>query len=140
VNEAQFLARTFARLPTADCDGCHRCASKCVGDLKITRTEFEAIREYLGGPIWQPRIRGAGEMLKPCEFQDPDGWHCMVYPVRPLVCRLFGVVEWLPCPVGRIPALVEDGLQIVRQYGRFPRHSFRQWARMRRPVQGSDVG
>jgi len=129
--EAQWLNDTYERLPMADCVGCEGCAGRCMGSLAITRTEFEAIREFLGGAIYHPTLRRSGEMAAACEFSDPDGPRCLVYPVRPLICRLFGVVEWLPCPRGRVPTLVPDGPQIMQQYRRFERKSFREWMRER---------
>lgn len=128
-DEARFLAEVRARLPTADCSGCEGCASRCVGNLRITRTEFEQIREYLGGGGFFPVVREHGRMLRSCEFSDPDGPRCMIYPVRPLICRLFGLVEWLPCPLGRVPVRVEEGPNIMEQYRRFERKTYRQWLR-----------
>ncbi|MFO8079509.1 MAG: YkgJ family cysteine cluster protein [Armatimonadota bacterium] len=127
--EARWLRERYEQLPTADCAGCEGCASRCMGNLAITRAEFEAIREFLGGAIYQPTVRHSGRMATPCEFSDPDGPRCLIYPVRPLICRLFGVVEWLPCPRGRVPALVPDGPRIMEQYRRFERRSFREWMR-----------
>jgi hypothetical protein len=100
-----------------------------MGNLAIARTEFEAIQEYLGGAIFQPTLRRAGEMAVPCEFSDPDGSRCLIYPVRPLICRLFGIVEWLPCPRNRIRTLVQDGPSVMQHYRQFERKSFREWMR-----------
>lgn len=127
--EAAFLREVFARLPTADCAGCYDCAERCVGNLRITWTEFAAIRDYLDGGGWFPVSRGMGEMMEPCEFQEPGGVRCVIYPVRPLICRLFGLVQWLPCPRRRLPVLVPEGPQIVAAYAEFERHSFREWLR-----------
>jgi Fe-S-cluster containining protein len=32
-----------------------------------------------------------------------SGGRCTVYPDRPLICRLFGVVEQMRCPFGCVP-------------------------------------
>lgn len=127
--EARWLRETYERLPNADCRGCTDCATRCVGNLRITRSEFEAIRDYLGCAIFEPTLRRAGQMLTPCEFSDPHGPRCLVYPVRPLICRLFGIVQWLPCPRGRVPTLVPDGPRIMQRYQQFPRRTFRAWMR-----------
>lgn len=37
-----------------------------------------------------------------CEALGPDG-RCMAYDLRPLICRLWGAVDWLPCPWGCRP-------------------------------------
>ncbi len=100
-----------------------------MANLKITCSEFEAICDYLGGVVFRPTLRRARQMAAPCEFSAPDSRLCLIYPVRPLVCRLFGIVEWLPCPRGRIPTLVQDGPRIMEKYRRYPRRSFREWMR-----------
>jgi hypothetical protein len=38
-----------------------------------------------------------------CEALGPDG-RCRAYGSRPLICRLRGAVDWLPCPWGCVPA------------------------------------
>jgi len=128
--EARWLRETCEALPTADCNGCDGCAGRCMGGLAVTRTEFEAIRDYLGGPIFVPGLRYPGRMSAPCEFKDPDGPRCLIYPVRPLICRLFGIVEWLPCPLGVVPTLAPDGPRIMDRYRQFERRTFREWARI----------
>lgn len=127
--EEAFLRAVYASLPTAACDGCSRCARHCAGNLRITRTEFEAIRAYLDGGGWCPVVRGHADMVAPCEFQHPDKPWCLVYPVRPLICRLFGLVEWLPCPLGRV-ADIPDGPRIIEAYAQFERRTWRQWLRV----------
>ena len=37
-----------------------------------------------------------------CEALGPDG-RCRAYSIRPLICRLWGAVDWLPCPWGCKP-------------------------------------
>ena len=37
-----------------------------------------------------------------CEALGPDG-RCQAYELRPLICRLWGAVDWLPCPWGCKP-------------------------------------
>ncbi len=129
-DEAAFLRAVDARLPNDECFGCYGCARHCTGNLGITRTEFEAIRDYLDGGGWLPVIRRPTEMVTPCEFQEPGGGRCIIYPVRPLICRLFGLVEWLPCPLERVQAPIADGAAIVAMYAQFERHSYREWLRM----------
>jgi len=127
--EAAFLRSTIRRLPNGRCNGCYDCATRCMGNLPITRTEFEAIREFIGGGGYFPTVRPAGGMAAACEFADPDGPRCLIYPVRPLICRLFGLVEWLPCPRGRLGVLLPDGVELIRRYSRFERRTYRQWLR-----------
>lgn len=48
-----------------------------------------------------------------CRFLDQRNGLCLVYPVRPLVCRLFGHVEWLPCPVQRVRVHWESAHEVM---------------------------
>ncbi|MGD9498142.1 MAG: YkgJ family cysteine cluster protein [Armatimonadota bacterium] len=128
--EQRFLRAVWARLPTEPCSGCTDCAARCAGGLQMTRTEFEAIRTYLGAGGWFPRVRRQAQMAAPCEFQREDAPWCLIYPVRPLICRLFGLVVWLPCPTGRVPVLVADGPEIMRAYAAFDRRTYREWLRV----------
>jgi hypothetical protein len=71
------------------------------------------------GPIsmtpWETRrLAQAGHRITPdqqarrsitdfwCEALGPDG-RCQAYPIRPLICHLWGAVDWLPCPWGCRP-------------------------------------
>ncbi len=130
--ERRWLRDVLERLPSGDCAGCHLCASRCAGEVRMTRTEAESIREFLGGCEPFPAVRGNGQMAEPCGFRQPSGTGCIIYPVRPLICRLFGLVEWLPCPIGRAPLLIDDGPHIMRQCAQFELRTYRQW---RRPPQ-----
>jgi hypothetical protein len=128
-DEARWLQEVYDTLPMADCTGCEDCAGRCMGNLSIARAEFEAIRDFLGGTVYQPTLRHQGQMAVQCEFSDPDGPRCLIYPVRPLICRLFGIVEWLPCPRDRVPTLVPDGPSIMQRYQQMERKTFREWMR-----------
>lgn len=127
--EARFLRAVYDGLPNDGCDGCSDCARHCAGNLRITRTEFEAIRTYLDGGGWFPVIRPHGAMVTPCEFQRPDAPWCLVYPVRPLICRLFGLVEWLPCPRGQRAVAVPEGPRLMAAYAGCERRTWRRWLR-----------
>ena len=62
-----------------------------------------------------------------CTFYDVTKRRCIVYPARPLICRLFGRVEWLPCPLGKPLALLKDGLGVIQAYARERRLTFGEW-------------
>lgn len=56
----------------------------------MSRMEWKRICDHLGY-VPQPR-----DDLK-CPMLNEQG-KCSVYAIRPLVCRLFGVVHKMPCP------------------------------------------
>ncbi len=62
-----------------------------------------------------------------CLFYDVTKQRCIVYPARPLVCRLFGHVEWLPCPLGRTLPMLRDGLGVIQTYSGEKRATFGDW-------------
>lgn len=97
--QGQVVRMFRAAIPEFQClPGCH----DCCGPVVASAWELKRL------PKPDPVRRAAcytPEGLS-CPQLGPDG--CMVYDERPLVCRLFGTVEKLPCPHGRRPALLLD--------------------------------
>jgi len=128
------------RVPAAQsdpCDGCHDCALRCAAGLQMTKGEFEEIVAHLR-TLDPDRVRRVLEQEKVvpwfeeitrecCLFLDVVKQDCLIYPARPLICRLFGRVEWLPCPAGKVTSQLKGGWDIVREYAREPRLTFPQW-------------
>ncbi len=93
-------------------------------------TEYQAICQYLDNhcqPVPPEPGRQPEEMMAPCRFLNQQTRLCIIYPVRPLICRLFGLVEWLPCPTGKQSALVGDGLGLMRRYAQLGPRPFSYW-------------
>ncbi len=81
--------------------GCINCG-ECCGPMLIFVDEERAIREYIQRhPEVRDVMQGQHEPLQ-CIFRDSANKRCAIYPVRPLVCRLFGVAadQHLQCPRG----------------------------------------
>ncbi len=79
-------------LPSMQCDeGC----GECCGIVPVTETEFRRIERYAKENGIMPVEQ---EEWGTCPMYQ-DG-KCSVYPVRPLICRVFGHAEDLPCPRG----------------------------------------
>jgi len=102
------LDEIYDSLPTVKCKGlCHQfCAAVPVYDVELVRLERAAKRKLpvldVGTPDRNTNI------LTTNELQDPSCplllmRRCTVYSDRPLICRLFGVAEGLPCPHGCEP-------------------------------------
>ncbi len=125
---AGFLELAARLAHRGQCDGCTQCADKCAGPIAMWREEAEAIADFaaangvdLAGPPddeWQP-----------CAFLDAASRQCLIYPVRPLVCRLFGIVPWLPCPLpdGPEPLGPDLARAIISAYASRPRRTLWQW-------------
>lgn len=85
------LKELYSELPSLECQGL--CSESC-NFIGMTVLEQERIQKARG-----PRIE---IHMSPCPALDFMG-RCMVYEVRPLVCRMFGVHEDMPCPYGCTP-------------------------------------
>ncbi len=72
-------------------DGC----GECCGIVPVTHTEFNRIERYAKENGIVPQKH---EDYGTCPMY--QNGKCTVYPVRPLICRVFGHAEDLPCPRG----------------------------------------
>jgi len=86
------LDEIYAELPRLDCQG--KCAESC-GPILMTPLEEERILERTGRRVnFGPDL--TCNMLTSLE-------RCAVYDIRPTICRLWGLVESMPCPWGCKP-------------------------------------
>jgi hypothetical protein len=85
------LRALYAELPLVECQGL--CGEAC-GFIGLTPLERHIIQEA-GGPNIEIT-------MYPCPALDFMG-RCSVYEYRPMICRLYGVVEDLRCPFGCEP-------------------------------------
>jgi hypothetical protein len=90
----QRLAHLYKRLPKVQCQG--KCQEAC-GPVACSSAEAEIMRRHSGRPLTFDARTGR------CNYLN-EGGRCDVYPVRPLVCRIFGASEKLPCIWGCKPA------------------------------------
>ncbi|HEY3378253.1 MAG TPA: YkgJ family cysteine cluster protein [Armatimonadota bacterium] len=120
----------------APCDGCITCALRCTAGIKISEFEYTRIVEELRSQeasavrkvlaqekhlIWFEEIR-----YEACLFLNTETRLCLIYPARPLICRLFGRVKHLPCPAGWVPADF-DARDILQAYAAQPLKTFQEW-------------
>lgn len=90
------LDALYASLPTIDCAG--RCSDSC-GPLHLPVAEHDRIAAASGIRI-PDRSHQLGKFT--CPALSILG-RCRVYTLRPLICRLWGLMDWLPCTYGCIP-------------------------------------
>lgn len=124
------------------CNGCTQCSLRCAAGTQASREEWEAIRCYVAQlsasereafeqTLKQSKQQSLGDGIEVtlCRFLDRKTNLCTIYPVRPLVCRLMGHVEWLPCPIHKIehPMPRAAALEILEVYAQTERHSFEEW-------------
>jgi len=98
VNKNQImLARLRERIPSFECvPGCH----DCCGPVTASSEEMSRL------PIKSGAEHDAALSRLDCVHLGPKG--CTVYGERPLICRLFGTTNSLPCPNGRAPEKMID--------------------------------
>jgi len=118
------------------CDGCTGCRMRCTDGIKISRAEYDRIIEELyHQPLSQVHRILQQDKVRPwfeentytaCLFLDLDTGLCLIYPARPLICRLFGRVTHLPCPEGKVPADL-DAYDGIHEYYRRRRATFQEW-------------
>jgi hypothetical protein len=137
------LAEAYRRVPTAShCQDCHRCASRCADDIPFLREEWDAVRAFVREHREPRRVARVLEedkwfswdeegiaVSRFCPLYDRTEALCLVYPVRPLVCRLLGFVEWMPCPIGRSLPLVSDGQALLLAYAEERPRPVGEWLR-----------
>lgn len=122
------------------CNGCGECALRCAAGVQMSREEVEAVRRFENDSPDRNSIRavlaqdktvnlGDGVTVTMCRCFDMTTQRCAVYPVRPLVCRLLGHVEWLPCPIEKVERSVPtpDALALMRSYAAHERKTFEEW-------------
>jgi len=99
--------------------GCGKC---CVADAPLGEAEYEEIAAWLPKNVTpgsiQAQFAHADTQPDICPFLKPDR-SCFVYPVRPVVCRIFGHLADVPgmprkdsqrCPQGVAFSSVDRGL------------------------------
>jgi hypothetical protein len=95
---AEPFALIYAAVPRIACQG--KCQGAC-GPIAASRREMRHFEKQTG-----ERFPDAVAILKSgdlsCPLLNPIG-QCSVYRDRPLICRLWGVVEAMPCRFGCVP-------------------------------------
>lgn len=116
-------------LPETKCSKC----GKCCGPVMITPVEINDIVNYLmEHKLWKividnlkskkDEINIDKKMICPLQRRNErDENECIVYPVRPIVCREFGVIDnrWMTCPnhgtLNIHPDLMDVYQRVLRQ-------------------------
>jgi Fe-S-cluster containining protein len=132
----------------AVCSGCTACYLRCADGVQATRTEWDALQEHIAAapPAERAEIErvmtqdktvdlGDDVTVMLCRHLDMRTRTCAVYPVRPLICRLLGHVEWLPCPIENVPRPLPtpQALELMRTYAHEERKTFAEWEQETRP-------
>jgi Fe-S-cluster containining protein len=104
--------RKLKVIPSMHCDAD---CGECCGVVPVTETEFRAVARFIEAHDIVPASHTDGT----CPFYQNGG--CVVHPVRPLVCRLFGhsVDPLMTCPRGYNVNIPErDAVRMVTANGK----------------------
>lgn len=92
------LRGVYARLPALQCR--QLCQAAC-GPIVMSGAEWDRVVEAVGV---EPRPTDEQAERLRCPMLDERSGRCTIYNARPLICRLFGMVEAMRCPHGCTPA------------------------------------
>lgn len=95
--------------PHTRCTNC----GECCGPVPITYNDYARISNYLQGNGHAREVVRRKHKPLECVFRDDELKKCAIYPVRPMVCRLFGVEMKLQCPNGNSAQI--DGMPFIAQ-------------------------
>jgi len=103
----KIVRKIRAKIPEFDClPGCH----KCCGPVVWSKWEIDHVQTPKSGNT------------AVCPYLADSG--CEVYRHRPIMCRLFGTSEDMPCPVGRGPLerlSLAESKDLLRSYWQLPK-------------------
>lgn len=102
------LEKIYSQLPHIICK--KKCHTSC-GPILMSEVERERIKQKIGrDPFLQSfdeflhRLMQKDRDCMTCPLLKKDTNLCTIYDIRPLICRLFGLVKKLRCPHGCIPS------------------------------------
>lgn len=78
---------------------CRNCGD-CCGPVPFSELDKIMIKKHLAKMGEQECKRLEGQKKPPlvCKYRDMDKNNCFIWPVRPEICRMFGLYEGLVCP------------------------------------------
>lgn len=90
---------------------CKNCGD-CCGVIPAAANEIKHIQEYLDKhPMIREIAQRQSHSIK-CPFRDETNRKCLIYPVRPIVCRLMGVCSGMSCTYGNSNNI--DGTALIK--------------------------
>lgn len=106
MSNAEKLAKIDAILDEIPSFKCKEGCADCCGPIQLSRLEYLRCMKASGRTVKDVRqhmARNLKHKIYQCPLLNKKTNHCSVYEVRPVICRIFGVVKDLPCPHGYGP-------------------------------------
>ena len=129
------------------CNGCDSCWLRCSEGIHADREEWDRLQNHISGMnsdeksallevLSQDKTVDLGDevFVAMCRYFDMTTRRCSVYSARPLVCRLLGHVEWMPCPIEKVTSIppTSEALSLMAAYSTRERKTFLEWEAERR--------
>jgi hypothetical protein len=93
------LEAIYAQVPAVACQ--RRCGVSC-GPMILTDLEARRLQVMTHTkPRTLPLVTNEADLR--CIYLAPDQRRCTVHAIRPLICRVWGVLKRLSCPFGCVP-------------------------------------
>ncbi|MEV4748984.1 YkgJ family cysteine cluster protein [Streptosporangium sp. NPDC049248] len=98
------LEELYAKVPDAGCKGLcqEHCTTIAGGRREAQRMAEAGFHLPTSVAVLLREARSSAAAAEPCAALGDDG-RCRVYEVRPLICRLWGSTEGMPCEHGCVP-------------------------------------
>lgn len=103
---------------------CQNCG-ECCGPIPATTDEWRlilrAVKHMTGAE--RERLKAQKRLRLACPLRDIENKRCAVYEARPLICRMQGTHEGLPCPHNPAAATIsrEEGQKLLSfEHGEVP--------------------
>ena len=102
---------------------CTNCG-ECCGVIPASMPEINTIRNYIAVHGINP-INHKDKNI--CPFRDNDAKKRLIYPVRPLLCRLFGVTKGMECKYGNSAEMDNRAMLKGREFAETAIINFVKW-------------
>jgi Fe-S-cluster containining protein len=124
------------------CNGCDACGLRCAAGVPASKDEWNALQAHIAAASAEEKAEiervvlhdktvslGDDVTVQMCRYRDMELGRCAVYAARPLACRLLGHVEWMPCPIEKVPHIIptKDALALMHVYAKMERKTFEDW-------------
>lgn len=106
------MENVYSQIPEFECKHCHRCC----GPIIWFKPEEIFIRGYIKNHdveyiVWSTEQFKNNDMC--CPYLKND--RCIIYPVRPIVCRLQGNVSDMPCEYNTKKIMSKNQLDRIKK-------------------------
>ena len=98
---------------------CKNCGA-CCGIIPVRESEYKEVKKYLKKFPFIRKLASERQETDAivCPFRNNEKSRCDIYRVRPMACRLMGVVGAMQCKHGNSAGL--DGRGYLKGHGREP--------------------